>query len=319
MSWVRQQNSLKQKRLIIPPLQHITMTASKSTEVILIDLVNFQEYIFDCINQLKLFNYTITVIISDRLIPLFYNKISGINLIPTSQLDDLQFFYNSKHDNTVRGGFWKLTSQRLFYLYSYIKKYNVTNCFHIENDIMLYDMIDVPDRSKVWLTMSSSTLCIPGLIFIPNYSMLDNLINSYNYTANDMINLTTFFHANRDICEPFPIINKNSIYNDTDIVNMNFDKFNAIFDAAALGQYLGGVDPRNNEGDTRGFVSADCAVKYTNYNFNWKLNHTKGIYQPHIICDGIAYPIKNLHIHSKTLANFGSLEPRETKLIPIET
>jgi hypothetical protein len=324
MSWVRHQTSLKQKRLMIPPpslMPQPIITNSSSnnlTEVILIDLVNFQEYILDCINQLKLFNYKITVIVSDKLLSRFHNQVSGINLIPSSQLDDLHFSYNSKHDSTFRGGFWKLTSQRLFYLYSYIRKYNVTNCFHIENDIMLYDMIDVHDKSKIWLTMAAPGLCIPGLIFIPEYSILNSLIMNYKYDTDDMTNLTIFFHANRNICEPFPIINRNSIYNDTDIINVNFDKFNAIFDAAALGQYLGGVDPRNIDGDTRGFISTQCSVNYSNFQFNWKLNNIKGIYQPYIIIDGIAYPIKNLHVHCKRLASFNSNVPSETKLIPIQ-
>ena len=51
--------------------------------------------------------------------------------------------------------------------------------------------------------------------------------------------------------------------------NENFQEFNSIFDAAAIGQYLGGVDPRNSPGDTRGFVNETCVVNYDKYEFTW--------------------------------------------------
>jgi hypothetical protein len=64
---------------------------------------------------------------------------------------------------------------------------------------------------------------------------------------------------------------------------------------------LGGVDPRNAPGDTRGFVNETCIIKFDKYSFFWK---TDGIKRPFIMIDGNEYPIFNLHIHSKNLKDF---------------
>ena len=86
-----------------------------------------------------------------------------------------------------------------------------------------------------------------------------------------------------------------------------------IFDAAAIGQYLGGVDPRNIEGDTRGFINETCIIKYNKYKFEWiKIDE---LFIPHIIIDSNKYKICNLHIHCKNLKNFMANDPIENYLI----
>jgi hypothetical protein len=82
------------------------------------------------------------------------------------------------------------------------------------------------------------------------------------------------------------------------IVTQGFDKFNYIFDGAAIGQYLGGVDPANISGNTIGFVNETCIIKFNKYSFVWKDK------KPFIIIRGKEYPIFNLHIHSKNLKMF---------------
>ena len=96
-----------------------------------------------------------------------------------------------------------------------------------------------------------------------------------------------------------------------------FNKFNCIFDAAAIGQYLGGIDPRNQIGDTRGFINETCFIKYNNYTFFWIINEN-GLYQPHIFINNNYIKIINLHIHSKNLNKFFGNNPKETKLIKIQ-
>jgi len=284
------------------------------SEVILINLENFQDYILDNIEQLKSLKYNVTVIASNNLMEHF-SIISNIKLICSTDLYDINFNYLSKLDSTFRNGFWKLCSLRLFYLYSYLKQYNITNAIHIENDVMLYDKIDNIDTSKVWVTMDSNNRCIPGIIFIPDYTKLDKLIFNYNHEKNDMDNIAIFFNNNRDICDSFPIIKQNYFYNNLDIFSNSFNKFNKIYDGAAIGQYLGGVDPRNIPGDSRGFINETCVVDYSKYNFIWKYNNSINLYQPYIIIDNIEIPIVNLHIHCKQLNRFLSTNPIENKLI----
>ena len=108
------------------------------------------------------------------------------------------------------------------------------------------------------------------------------------------------------LCQ-FPIFHNNVVVDDVNadefkFVSANFDKFNYIFDAAAIGQYLGGVDPKNTAGDTTGFVNETCIIKYDKYKFEWKI--IDDMKKPFIIIDNESYPIFNLHIHSKNLDKF---------------
>ena len=138
------------------------------------------------------------------------------------------------------------------------------------------------------------------------------LIENYNYSKNDMENLGIFFNNNRHMVNAFPIIDDSNSVEKT-MYNEHFEKFNGIFDGAAIGQYLGGVDPRNIPGDTCGFVNETCVIKYDKYKFKWlkKGSH----YFPHIEINNAMIPIHNLHIHSKTLEKFSMNDPIENKFI----
>ena len=269
-------------------------------EVVLIDSGNFQEYILDNISQLKKFGINITVICDTEFIKHF----KDVNIIDTASLDVETFNKNNKLDTEFRGGFWSLASKRLFYLFAYMKQHNKQNIFHIENDVMIYHSLEnlITDESKLWITMDSSSRCIPGIIFAPSHTVLENLINSYDFSKNDMDNLAMFYHRNTNICRTLPIIVKNSNFPYDSIFNE--DGYSGIFDAAAIGQYLGGVDPRNIAGDTRGFINETCVVNYSKYEIFWKLINDLKI--PYIKIEDKEYPIFNLHIHCKRLHDFMS-------------
>ena len=97
--------------------------------IILTCLTNFQEYILINIYQLiKLENKNIYVITNKNLFKHFEIVKSYIHLIDADELID-SFNFNSKTtlDNNYRGGFWKLTSQRFFVIYEFMKKQTKNN------------------------------------------------------------------------------------------------------------------------------------------------------------------------------------------------
>ena len=122
--------------------------------------------------------------------------------------------------------------------------------------------------------------------------------------------------ANCDL-EPLPIIF--SLNDNINKFNINFKNFNSIFDGASIGQYLGGVDKKNDINDTRGFINETCIVKYNNFKFQWIQENN--LYKPYLLYfdnisnQDIKIPIINLHIHSKELFKFMSNNPLETKYI----
>ena len=289
------------------------ITDNKIT-VILVSTGIFQDYIIYNIKQLLYFKYDIIIITEKK----YFHKLNefenteNIKIIDsdllTSELLTTNFDINSNLDKSFRDGFWHNTSKRLFLVYDCMKKYNLQNCIHLENDVLLYYHFYTYDFTfnKIYLTLDADNRCIPGIIYIPNYTLLTNLIADYNYNKNDMENMNLFYHKNKDICITLPIIKQNKYYDKLDIYNENYKIFKGIFDGAAIGQYLGGVDPRNIAGDTSGFINETCVVKYNNYKYTWiKKDDDNNEYSfPYIIIDDETIPIYNLHIHSKNLKKF---------------
>jgi len=280
-------------------------------QIILVSTGVFQTYIKENVNQLLKLDYDIHVITDLPFFKMMDEYKSLVTLIDTASLHT-EFDKNSKLDKRFRDGFWNNASKRLFLVYEYMKMNNLKNVIHLENDVLLYSNMDYNFDENVYITMDSVNRCIPGIIYIPNYNLLTNLIENYDYTQNDMLNLAKFYTNNKDIVKTFPIID-DSI--DKCMYNENFQEFNSIFDAAAIGQYLGGVDPRNISGDTRGFINETCVVKYNKYKFKWVKWAKENDYFPFIEINGKLIAINNLHIHCKRLENFRMGGPTENKYI----
>jgi len=277
-------------------------------KIILVSIGNFQEYILDNIKNLKLFNNNDITVITEKKF-FYYLEDLDVELVDAKELEDFSFNHNSQLDKTFRNGFWHLCSLRFFLLYSYIKNNNLTNCIHLENDVLTYiNFTNFITHDKVYATFDCDSRVIPGILYIPNAESFKPIIDNYNFQLNDMQNLAKF---NEDIIEPFPIF---PIINDEiNKLTKNYLQFNSIFDAAAIGQYLGGVDKRNQDGDTRGFINETCLIKYNEYIFFWiKKNN---LFIPHIVVNNTLFRINNLHIHSKELNKFMADNPIEDKYI----
>tara|TARA_Y100000385_G_scaffold25941_1_gene24738 strand:- start:1 stop:861 length:861 start_codon:yes stop_codon:yes gene_type:complete len=280
--------------------------------IILISVGVFQNFIKENIEQLLKLDYEIHVIVNKE----FFPNLKEYNSIKIIDCDDINVDFDNKCKlkKGFRKGFWINTSKRLFLLYEYIKINNLKNVIHLENDVLLYTKMNYSFKEKIYITMDSKSRCIPGIIYIPKYELLTNLIENWKFNKNDMTNMCNFYLNNRDIVNTFPIID-NSI--EKCMYNENFNEFKSIFDGAAIGQYIGGVDPRNKRGDTTGFVNETCEIKYDKYTFKWLKKEND--YFPYIDINGKLIPINNLHIHCKQLENFRIECPIENKFIKTES
>ncbi len=283
-------------------------------KIILVSIGNFQEYILDNIKNLLLHkNYDITVITEKEYFNYFY-EYPNITLIGKNILNDYEFNKKSQLDKVSRDGFWHLCSARLFYLYSYIEKFNIKNSLHIENDVLIYHNLNynIFNSNKVCCAFDCDWRVIPSIIYIPNASSFKPIIENYDCAKNDMENLGRF---SKDMIERLPI--SFELYNNDEKTRElieNYGKYNLIFDAAAIGQYLGGVDPRNIPGDSIGFVNETCLIKYDKYKFKW-IRKIDGLYYPYLQYGNRYIQIFNLHIHSKQLKDFMSNNPKNNKFI----
>lgn len=285
-----------------------------SVNIVLVSLDNYQEYIWNNIKQLIMLGHkNIYVITEEKFFDKFHPFKNIIKLISSSELKDE---YNFRKISTLnpyeRGGFWLLASFRLFYVYYLMKKFDLKNVIHLENDVPVYYNCDVLleklDKTKVYIPFDTYTRNIASIMYIPNSEIFKEILDKYHPDLNDMENFS-LIRLQTDKIDNFPIFIDEENVEDKQInyVCRNFSKFGGfIFDAAAMGQYLGGVDPRNIPGDTRGFINETCIVKYNNYKFNWKrvIDNNFIMSKPYLIVGEKEYPIFNLHIHSKNLDKF---------------
>ena len=272
--------------------------------IILVMLNNNQEYILDNITNLLKYGNNDIIVITDKKFNDFF-KDKCVKIVNTEDLISNYSTYVSSIKNTFRNGFWELTSYRFIVIYEYMKQYNIDNIIHIENDVLIYknvDSIKFHNMSKLLLTMDSKNRCIPGIMFIPNHTILKKCMDIFNPKLNDMQNFSNCYYTLTDCIDTLPIFLEDNSNDVSIMITKNYKHYNAIFDAAAIGQYLGGIDPRNQSGNTIGFVNETCVIDYSQYNFIWKM--INGLNYPYIIINNIEVPIINLHIHCKDLKKY---------------
>lgn len=281
--------------------------------VVLTSLVNFQEYILDSVRNLIVHGNKRVVVITE---PEFFTRFSEfptVQLVDKSSLiDEFGFESKSTLDKGFRNGFWHLASARFFILYAYLKTHNVNRCLHIENDVMVYANADTvrwnPDRMAG--AYDGSGRMIPSVVWIPTPASLRTVLERYDFANNDMAN---FGKADLERLPIFPdnwTLASPPFVHETASVTENYPSYGYVFDAAAMGQYLGGLDPHVfGATPPKTYVSPDCCIKYNHYEFIWKDG------RPFIVVAGTPFPIFNLHIHSKNLKAFQTTEPMKTVVL----
>jgi len=274
--------------------------------VVLVCVGNFQEYIITNITQLlRLGHNRIYVLISSHLFPNFeiYQGNPNVKIIDVESLNDSYRYYERTNlDKGFRNGFWALASLRFFYIYEFMEQHAIDNVIHIENDVLVYyncdEIAQRAGKQHVYLPFDCFDRNIASIMYIPSASVFRRILDQYDLTTSDMENFVQI-SKRCNLIQRFPIFPANA-YTSPEIqyVSENHHNFGYIFDAAAMGQYLGGIDPRNHPGDTRGFVNETCVIKYNTYKFTWENQ------KPHIIINDLKFPIFNLHIHHKNLHDF---------------
>jgi hypothetical protein len=286
--------------------------------IVLVCLGVFQEYIMTNIAQLIRLGHTkIYVLTNAVLIPHFEPFSDVIHLVPVESLNDsFDFKRRSTQDKEYRGGFWHHTSARFFVLYEFMARTGVKNVIHIENDVLIYyncdKVLTVPlfNKPDLYIPFDSYERNIASIVYIPSAIILAQILVHYNYGKNDMYNFSEI-RQQTDRIQQFPIfveeraLDLSTVDGERAFVSRGWSHFGGyIFDAAALGQYVGGVDPRNCPGDTRGFVNETCVIKYADEGtIIWKTDgNDDDVKRPFLHRKNQQIvPIFNLHIHSKAL------------------
>lgn len=260
-------------------------------------------------------NVKLHLIISESLIDSVTSKDIKISKVEDYINNNYLNFKINNYDLNFRDGFWQSTSSRFLILDEYVRRLRINSFFHIEHDNLIFgDLLYLKEKlisikKNMFIVVDSESRAIPSIIFINDNKILSEFCDfmMINQDKNDMKNLFNFFILNDNV-DNLPIIPTNYEYQllsrigerPSGKINYcnHYELLNCIFDGAAIGQYIGGVDPRNQDGDTRGFINETTIFDVSKNNYN-KVN---GEY--FMVHHNRLIKITNLHVHSKNLEYF---------------
>jgi len=322
-----------------------TATVTQACSIAFVHLgSDLPKYIADAIYQARLFNPANPIYLLAQqaalhkknvyeILQMLHNTLQvtivPIETLPPSQ-EHIFFEKTSRHDTTYRKGFWNFTVQRFFVLDDFMSHNNITNLIHLESDTLLYRTVDelLPTLRThyhgIATVFISDTHCIPCFVYLRDKTAIKQLTTYLAQQAhtgkNDMLLLSEFkTKMSTHLIASLPIIPRTYIlchglknlrnepaHNPEDYCN-HIAAFNSVFDGNAIGQYLGGIDPRLGKSKPFSFINPDCFFNPALLTFEWKKD-ALGRTIPFMTFNDEAYQINNLHISSKNLKAFLSVE-----------
>lgn len=175
-------------------------------------------YLPIALNQARLFNPDLDIYLLANKAPLSHlsdeiTKSHPICVAAESlpkQAQHAKFSKESKLDKKFRQGFWTFTTERFFYLAELIHHYNLTDVFHLENDVMIYTSLEellpvfkAQYQNKIGATFDNDSRCIPGLVYIASYFPIEQLIDFIASQAKKGAMIWNFWLNFIDPIEPF--------------------------------------------------------------------------------------------------------------------
>lgn len=233
----------------------------------------------------------------------FYKDVTGIDA------------YLSKHSYSAdfRDGFWQLSTKRVFAFLEYCQEEDNNPKLHIENDIHLFQNFPFSAFESLpkpaWLSYNDQR-DVGSIISCPNKIMAKWLIEKIlaelredpNFT--DMTLLKEVSTAYPDSIIKLPIAEgpdsaffaQNVTKEDRLRNSEYFQHFSGVFDAAPLGMWITGQDPRNHRGTLLLHTNhADSYIQPNQVSYEWVGGSLITSVQE-------AIKIFNLHVHSKEVS-----------------
>lgn len=217
------------------------------------------------------------------------------------------------HDLRGREYLFICAFERFFLLYNLMNSKKITDVFFVELDNLIYDdprkwTHAFQSKSAAWM-FDNTGRCSSGVCYFKHTDILNQLNNTFlNFIRtspkllSEMSALWEFWEANKESVQILPTHWKSASV--PEITYIEYDNYeSSIFDAAALGIYIGGIDPiRTNGVLKKGLISTDSAINYGRYKYQWRRDEKERNILYVLNEDNNQWlRINNLHIHSKHL------------------
>jgi hypothetical protein len=288
-------------------------------------------YLNDFFLQFRKFNGEYDVMVLTNQINCSHEIFSkyGIKTYPIENLvsDRMNHFirlfghgsYESIHKNIIYGGsdYWCVTAIRLFFIYEYVLKNNISNFFHFENDIMIYEdlknILNIIKTNSLYtnqiaMTRGTSNKIMSGFMFISDVESLNHLLSEIIFYLETKLDLFSFGidHINEmALIHIYQIKNPNRLINLPILPNNNltkdFELYQSVFDPATYGQFLDGTP-----GSPGISIIPDSIIgsEFGNSTIPILFEVVDGLKIPFVIYNDAKFKINSLHIHSKRLHLF---------------
>jgi hypothetical protein len=224
--------------------------------------------------------------------------------------ESLAFKERSMMPKDIMNGFWFHTSYRFFLILDYMRQYGATNVLHLESDVVL--LIDPTEIESAFINFAEFAVtmdrvrAIPGIVWFKSViaaEALAQFMNS-NTAVTDMESVGRFVEQHYGFAKPLPTIPQD--YAEQKGLPLNrycngIEEFGGIFDAAAIGQYLRGIDPIHSSKDTRKFQNESSDLLLSEFSFYLdRTMSTLHIYLTNINNNNFIR-VLTIHLHSKNL------------------
>ena len=229
-----------------------------------------------------------------------------------------------KGTNYEKNPLWQASLLRIFILRDIVKKYELEDIIHFDNDVLIYieakKLIKLFSKDKVNITRLNSDELIFGYSYFNNFQVLDNLCNEiYKLLEEETNNKTWKDNPKNEMHLLASIYKKNpELFNILNSYPNKDSKY--IFDCATYGQIIGGthtrprrflpykfykkgiVDNRKRFLPRGGWLDKSHYVANEFLSDKSRLEFKKS--GPYLRNKEGIYKIANLHIHSKELDKY---------------
>jgi len=272
-----------------------------------------------CIEQYYKFNDEKLTLLTNRN---NLNKVENVDIVPieeyySDKITEFNSLYNYDSNN-----FWSVTATRLFYIENFMKKNDIDDVFHFENDVLIYENIsDIKNKfvelyKNIAITTGGVDKSMTGFMFIKNYESLSLMTDFFIETLRkygvvgtqrkygmDMVNemtLMKFYGVEKgeDYITNLPIL-------PTGEFSKHFESFDSLFDPASWGQFVGGTRNEGPGAKPSDHYIGQMLINNPEYNVIWKVDG-KNRKIPYFKFGDKEVRINNLHIHSKNLKKYMS-------------
>jgi hypothetical protein len=292
------------------------------------------EYVLECVQQVRVFNQSqdckLIFVCNQEAFNLLGNReMFDKNRVEVIFQEDLSL--SKEHIKFIKNcqsrGLWRFSIERFFLIQEIMEQKSLSNVFHIECDNMLYsNLLELEPVCKenyngLAIIFDSNKRAILSFMYIKDQKAID--LFAKEFSQNTQRGTTDMFLPRKteqkyslSLIDSLPLVSEDYAHNNVLKNNIgevasnsksffnNFDKFNSIFDGAAIGQYLGGIDPihPNNQ---PGFINETAFINPSKFKYEW-MRDEKHRKVPYAVYDGKHVKINNLHIHCKRLEQFRS-------------